>query len=80
MIQSKTFGVQNCSHETMFFEATKIDELMVMICEKSNAVNIDTLRSCAVIVNDVFIMNEDRVSMELKDGDDVLILLPIIGG
>ena len=80
MIQVKIFGLENCSNETMLLEATNIEELMVNISEELDAVHIDMLRSCAVIVNNEYVMNQDRVKTELKDGDDVLILSPIIGG
>ena len=80
MIQAKVFGIENCSHETILLEATNIEELMSKISEKLDTVHIDRLRSCAVIVNNEYVMDLDRIKKELKDGDDVLILSPIIGG
>jgi len=80
MIQVKIFGIENCSNETVLLEAINVEELMAKICEKFEAVHIDMLRSCAVIVNNEYVMNQNRVKTELKDGDDVLILTPIIGG
>ncbi|HZK85000.1 MAG TPA: MoaD/ThiS family protein [Desulfosporosinus sp.] len=80
MIQAKVFGVENCSNETILLEATNIEELMDKISKKFDTVLIDRLRSCAVIVNNEYVMELDRIKMKLKDGDDVLILSPIIGG
>ncbi|HZK85255.1 MAG TPA: MoaD/ThiS family protein [Desulfosporosinus sp.] len=80
MIQVKIFGLENCSNETRLLEAANIEELMLKISEGLDVAQIDMLRSCAVIVNNEYIMNQDRVKTELKDGDDVLILSPIIGG
>ena len=80
MIKVKIFGIENCSNETILVQAINIEELMVKISGDYDAVHIDMLRRCAVIVNNEYIMNEDRVKTELKDGDDVLILTPIIGG
>jgi len=80
MIQAKVFGIENCSNETILLEATNIEELMAKISKKFDTVLIDRLRSCAVIVNNEYVMELDRMQMKLKDGDDVLILSPIIGG
>ena len=80
MIQVKIFGIESCSNETTLLEVANIEELMLKISEGLDVAQIDMLRSCAVIVNNEYVMNQDRVKTELKDGDDVLILSPIIGG
>lgn len=80
MIQVEIFGIESCSNETTLLEAANIEELMLKISEGLDVAQIDMLRSCAVIVNNEYVMNQDRVKTELKAGDDVLILSPIIGG
>lgn len=80
MIEAKIFGVKNCSNEAIMLEAANVEELLSRICENFKAADINEIRSCAVIINNEYVTAQERSKTELKDGDDVLLLMPIIGG
>lgn len=80
MIHIQVFGVLNCSHEPILLEAANLEELTLKLYEKFDKVDPDKLRGCAVLLNNEYVMNPDREKTELKDGDDVLFLAPMIGG
>lgn len=80
MIQAQVFGVNHCSNQPILLEVANLEELILRICKEFDRVDPDMLRSCAVLVNNEYLLNPDREKKELKDGDDVLFLTPMIGG
>jgi len=80
MIQAQVFGVLNCSNQPTLLEAANVEDLMLKLYEMFEKVDLDLLRGCAVLVNNEYVMDPDRRKTELKDGDDVLFLAPMIGG
>ncbi|GAB6155201.1 hypothetical protein JCM17380_39520 [Desulfosporosinus burensis] len=80
MIQAQVFGVNHCSNQAILLEAANVEELILKLCKEFDRVDPDSLRSCAVLINNENVMNQDRGKTKLKDGDEVLFLTPMIGG
>lgn len=79
MIKIKIFGIEGISAKDELYDAAGLDELIAELCRKY-MISRKTLYDCIILVNGRSIAADNYMNVSFKDGDEIQLLAPIVGG
>ncbi len=80
MLKVRFFSIEGISTREELFDAIDLEELLAEVCRKYGHISRETLHDCIVLVNGRSTAADNGKNISFRDGDEVQLLAPIVGG